>query len=91
MSNGTRTGDPEFPTIPPRASMARTLSFVTAGGAAPVGLIGCCLDPRGACYASLTAGTLALLSLVFNLWDFYQNRQRPTTGTGQQPTTAGPS
>jgi hypothetical protein len=50
--------------------MARTLSFVTAGGAATAGFLGCCLNLPGAC---LTAGILALLSLVFNLWDFFQN------------------
>ena len=75
MSNGTRgeTGPtvPAWP--PPQAQMARTLSFVTAGGAATAGFLGCCLNLPGAC---LTAGILALLSLVFNLWDFFQRPGR---------------
>jgi hypothetical protein len=57
--------------------MARTLSFITAGGAATAGFLGCCLNLPGAC---LTAGILALLSLVFNLWDFFQIPKRETYG-----------
>jgi len=52
-------------------AMSRTLSFVTAGGAATAGFLGCCMNLPGAC---LTAGILALFSLVFNLWDFSQHR-----------------
>lgn len=71
-------GTPVEPYPPPKA-MARILGFVTAGAAAAVGLLGCCLGPQNACSASLAAGVLALLSLVFNLWDFFQNRGRTFT------------
>jgi hypothetical protein len=49
----------------------RTLSFVFGGGAAVAGCLGYCK----------TAGGLALLSLVFNLWDYFQERGRGRTGT----------
>ena len=71
--------------------MVRTLSFVTAGGAATAGFLGCCVGCPGAC---LAAGILALLSLVFNLWDLFQdrgdggyNRYPYTGGTTQGGTT----
>jgi len=54
--------------------MARMMSFVTAGGAATAGFLGCCPGLQNPCGASLAAGVLALLSLVFNLWDFSQHR-----------------
>lgn len=76
MSNGTRV--PEVPTWPPPRAMARMLSFITAGGAATAGFLGCCPALPNACSsAALVAGVLALLSLVFNLWDFFQNRRAP--------------
>ena len=47
---------------PPRPP--KVLSLVTAGAAATAGFLGYCE----------AAGILALLSLVFGLWDFFQTR-----------------
>ena len=60
---------PEVPSWPPpRASAMRLFSFVTAGAAAAAGFLGYCW----------WAGILALLSLLFNLWDFFtQKKKRP--------------
>ena len=64
---------PELPSWPPpRNSAMRMLSFVTAGGAAVAGFLGFCL----------WAAILALLSLLFNLWDFFtQKKSRPKSGS----------
>ena len=56
---------PELPSWPPPRAM-RMLSFATAGGAAIAGFLGFCL----------WAAILALLSLIFNLWDFFMTRKK---------------
>jgi hypothetical protein len=56
---------------PPGVPLIRTLSFAFGGAAAVAGCLGYCK----------TAGGLALLSLVFNLWDYFQGRGRGRTGT----------
>lgn len=52
------------PAWPPPATAMRIMSFAFGGGAAIAGFLG---------YCDLAA-ILALLSLVFNLWDFFQSR-----------------
>jgi hypothetical protein len=47
---------------PPKPTAMRTLSFAFGGAAAIAGCLGYCLP----------AAILALLSLIFNLWDFFQ-------------------
>ncbi len=58
---------PEIPSWPPPRRAMRILSFVTAGGAAVAGFLGFCL----------WAAILALLSLLFNLLDFFAQKKRP--------------
>lgn len=64
---------PELPSWPPpRMSAMRVLSLVTAGGAAAAGFLDFCL----------WAAILALLSLLFNLWDFFTFRKsRPKSAS----------
>ena len=64
---------PELPSWPPpRASAMLMLSFLTAGGAAGAGFLGYCL----------WAAILALLSLIFNLWDFFSRKKsRPKSAS----------
>ncbi|HSS75912.1 MAG TPA: hypothetical protein VLV54_04125 [Thermoanaerobaculia bacterium] len=77
---------------PPRPSPPQILSLVTAGAAATAGFLGCCE----------VAGVLALLSLIFGFWDFFQyrdlHRHRPhrydsggaaETGTAVSASSAG--
>lgn len=82
MANGNTASEvPSWP--PPRATTMLMLSFATAGAAAIAGFLGFCL----------WAGILALLSLIFNLWDFFQGRgSRPSgtsSGTGGHTSTGG--
>ncbi len=70
--------------IPPPPSPPRILNFVTAGAAATAGFLG----------FSEVAGVLALLSLIFGFWDFFQNRdtqrhQPHTYDTGSPPVDPG--
>jgi hypothetical protein len=55
---------------PPRSNAIRLLSFAFGAGAAIAGFLGFCT----------LAGILALLSLLFNLWDFFQDRGSGTPG-----------
>ena len=67
---------PEIPSWPPpRASAMMVLSLVTAGGAAIAGFLGYCL----------WAAILALLSLLFNLGDFFSRKKsRPKSASVYQ-------
>src|ERR1700694_4531580 len=49
---------------PPPPSPPRLLDLITAAADATAGFLGCCE----------VAGILALLSLIFGFWDFFQNR-----------------
>lgn len=80
MGNGS--GATEVPTWPPPPSPApRMASFFFAGAAAVAGFLGYCT----------IAGVLALLSLIFNLWDYFQRRGPRGTppGTGGGANTSG--
>lgn len=68
---GVGSYPPPAPISPPRA-----LSLAFAAGAAIAGFLGYCT----------IAGVLALLSLVFNLWDLFRGPRRTVAAT--TPTTS---
>ena len=79
MANGS--GATEVPTWPPpRATAPRILSLAFGVGAAIAGFLGFCL----------WAAILALLSVIFNLWDLFQGPKRTVTTAHHGPNPGGP-
>jgi len=81
MPNGAvGSGAGSYPPPSPIISPPRALSLVFAAGAAIAGFLGFCL----------WAAILALLSLIFNLWDLFLRPKRTVTTVHHEPNPGGP-
>jgi hypothetical protein len=78
-TGNTGSGVPAWP--PPRIPVMRMMSFALGGAAVIAGFLGYCK----------LAAILALLSLVFNLWDFFQGSGSGRPNTRTPADTAGAS